>query len=86
MLHQLQQIFWRQRKLMIVSIGLLVGIFFVVQIYLNYQVINLTIAAGPARGESYQLAQAISQQLVVCSDRVRLKPIFRTSGFTTRNL
>lgn len=79
MLHRFQRLFWQQRKLMILSIGLLVGIFFVVQIYLNYQIINVTIAADPARGESYQLAQAISHQLVICSDRVRLK-VIETKG------
>lgn len=79
MLHKFQRLFWQQRKLMILSIGLLVGIFFVAQIYLNYQIINVTIAAGPARGESYQLAQAIFHQLVMCSDRVRLK-VIETKG------
>ena len=79
MLHRLQQLFWQQRKLMILSIGLLVGIFFVVQIYLNYQIIEVKMAAGPARSESYQLAQAVSQQLVMCSDRVRLE-VIETKG------
>ena len=79
MLHRLQQFFWQQRNLLILSIGLLVSLFFVVQIYLNNQITNVKMAASPARGESYQLAQAVSQQLVMCSDRVRLE-VIETKG------
>jgi uncharacterized protein len=79
MLHQLKQLFWQRRKFLILSIGLVVGIFFVIQIYLNFQTIRLTIAAGPARGESYQLALAVAEQLVVCESKVRLQ-VLETKG------
>ena len=79
MLHQFQQLLWQQRKFLIIFISLLVGIFFSVQLFLNFQIINLTIAAGPARGESYQLAQAIAHQLVVCDSKIRLQ-VLETKG------
>jgi uncharacterized protein len=79
MLDRIRQLLWRQRKLTIVSVSLLAGMFFVLQLFLNFQTMNLTIAAGPERGESYQLANAIAEQLVVCDARVRLK-VVETKG------
>ncbi|WP_310417367.1 TAXI family TRAP transporter solute-binding subunit [Chamaesiphon sp. OTE_8_metabat_110] len=79
MLYQFRQLLWQQRKFLIIFIGLLVGIFFSVQLFINFQIINLTIAAGPARSESYQLAQAIAYQLVVCDSKIRLQ-VLETIG------
>jgi uncharacterized protein len=79
MLRRLRQIFWQQRKSVIFFISVLVGVFFVIQIYLNLQITKLTIAAGPARGESYQLALAISEQLAICESSVRLE-VLETKG------
>jgi uncharacterized protein len=79
MLDRIKQLLWRQRKLTIIFISLLVGIFFTIQLVLNFQTIELKIAAGPTRGESYQLAKAISEQLVVCDSRVRLQ-VLETKG------
>ncbi|WP_309737848.1 hypothetical protein [Chamaesiphon sp. OTE_20_metabat_361] len=84
MLYQFRQLLWQQRKFLIIFIGLLVGIFFSVQLFINFQIINLTIAAGPARSESYQLAQAIANQLVVYDSRIRLQ-VLETIG-SDRNL
>jgi TRAP-type uncharacterized transport system substrate-binding protein len=77
--HKFQQVLWQQRKFLIIFIGLLVGIFFSVQLFINFQIINLTIAAGPARSESYQLAQAVAYQLVVCDSKIRLQ-VLETIG------
>ncbi|WP_310486942.1 TAXI family TRAP transporter solute-binding subunit [Chamaesiphon sp. VAR_69_metabat_338] len=79
MLDRIRQLLWRRRKLTIIFTSLLVGMFFVLQLFLNFQIMDLTIAAGPARGESYQLARAIAEQLVVCNARVRLK-VLETKG------
>jgi uncharacterized protein len=79
MLDRLKNILWQQRKLTIILVSLLVGMFFAVQLFFNFQLINLTIAAGPARGESYQLARSIAEQLVVCDSRVRLQ-VLETKG------
>jgi uncharacterized protein len=79
MVSQVNRFFWQQRKLIILFVSLLVGIFFISQIYLNIQNIQLTIAAGPARGESYQLAQAVAHQLVICDAKVRLQ-VLETKG------
>jgi uncharacterized protein len=79
MLNRLNKLIWRQRKLGIILISLFVGMFFITQLFLNSQKIELTIAAGSTRGESYQLAQAISEQLVICDSRVRLK-VLETQG------
>ena len=79
MLHRFKQFLWRQRKFTILFFGLPIGIFFIIQMYLNFQLIKLTIAAGPARGESYQLAQAVAHQLIVCDARVRLQ-VLETKG------
>lgn len=79
MLNRLRKTFWQQRKFIFFSIILLAGLFFVTQIYLNFQITKLTIAAGPARGESYQLALAISEQLVLCESSVRLQ-VLETKG------
>jgi uncharacterized protein len=75
MLYQLQRLLWQQRKFLIVFISLLIGVFFSIQLFLNFQIINLTIAAGPARAESYQLAQAVARQLVVCDSKIRLQVV-----------
>jgi uncharacterized protein len=79
MLNRINQLIWRQRKLGIILIILFVGMFFITQLFLNSQKIELTIAAGSTRGESYQLATAISEQLVICDSRVRLK-VLETQG------
>ena len=79
MLNRLKKLLWQRRKLMILSVGLLVGLFFTSQIFLNFQLINLTIAAGTARSESYQLARSIAKQLVICDSRVRLQ-VLETKG------
>lgn len=79
MLGRSKQLLWQQRKLLIISIGLLVGFFFTSQLFIGWQPIALTIAAGPARGESYQLSKAVAELLVVCDSRVRLQ-VLETKG------
>ncbi len=79
MLNRLQNILWQQRKLTIILVSLLIGTFFVLQLFIHSQLINLKIAAGTARGESYQLAQSIAKQLVICESRVRLE-VVETKG------
>jgi uncharacterized protein len=69
----------KKRKLIVFLSILLAGMFFIFQIFIHSQFINLTIATGLARGESYQLARSIAEQLIIGGSKVRLQ-VLATEG------